>query len=178
MLILGSEATGLYSIQIGNLQGANLVGVREKNKTRRNLAVSMGADFAIDPTKEDGQKKIKDFTYGKGVDIAFECTGSPDAISDSISSVNKGENLVILGFQELPVEVHFLKTVKYELKLLFAYCGYTEFENALKLIATKRVQVKPMISHTIKLEDIVDQGFEAILHPDSTTVKVLVDLEV
>lgn len=178
VLVQGSGATGLFSIQIGKLQGANLVGVSEKNKTRRHLGLSMGADFVIDPSKEDVIKKIKDFTHGKGVDTIVECTGSPDATSNSISVVNKRGNLVILGFYELPVEVDFLKAVKDELKLLFAYCGYTEFETALKLIATKRVQVKPMISHIIKLEDILDQGFEAILDPNSTTVKVLVDLEV
>ncbi|MFX1516141.1 MAG: zinc-binding dehydrogenase [Promethearchaeota archaeon] len=177
VLIQGSGATGLYSIQIGKLQGADIVGVSEENKTRRQLALAMGADFAIDPSKEDVQQKIKDFTHGKGVDTVVECTGSPDAISDSISSVNKGGNLVILGFYELPVEVDFLTAVKFELKLLFAYCGYTEFETALQLIAKNRVLVKPMISHVIKLENIVNEGFKAILNPDSTTVKVLVELE-
>lgn len=177
ILVQGAGAIGLYSIQIGKLQGANFVGVSEKNKTRRDLAVALGADYAIDPSQEDVQKKLENVTNGKGVDTVVECTGAPEAISESFSSVNKGGNFLVLGLYELPVEVDFLTAVKNELKLLFAYCGYTEFETAMQLIAKKRVQVKPMISHIIKLEDIVNQGFEAILRLDSTTVKVLVDLE-
>ncbi|MFX0125361.1 MAG: zinc-binding dehydrogenase [Candidatus Hodarchaeota archaeon] len=177
VLVQGAGAVGLYSIQIGKLQGVNLIGACEKNKTRRDLATSFGANFTIDPSQENVQKKIEHLTNGKGVDTVVECTGAPDAISESFSLINKGGNFIVLGICELPVEVDLLIAVKYELKLLFAYCGYTEFETALQLIAKKRVQVKPMISHIIKLEDIVDQGFEAILHPDSTTVKVLVDLE-
>lgn len=177
VLIQGSAAIGLYSLQVGKLQGANSVGVIDTNQTRRDLATRLGADFVIDPFQDDVQRITKHFTHGKGVDTIVECTGGSDAISNSFSLVNKGGNLVILGLYELPVEVDFLKAVKYELKLLFAYCGYTEFETALQLIAMKRVQVKPMISHVIRLEDIVNQGFKAILHPDSITVKVLVDLE-
>ncbi|MFX1538821.1 MAG: zinc-binding dehydrogenase [Promethearchaeota archaeon] len=87
VLIQGSGAIGLFSVQIGKLQGANLVGVSERNKTRRNLAVSLGADFAIDPSLEDVEKKIKYHTSGKGVDTVVECTGAPDAISESFSSI-------------------------------------------------------------------------------------------
>ncbi len=177
ILVQGAGAIGLYSIQIAKLQGANLVGVGEKNKTRSKLAVVLGADFAIDPSQENVQNKLENLTNGKGVDTVIECSGSPEAISTFFSSVNKGGNYLVLGLYELPVEVDFLTAVKNELKLLFAYCGYTEFETALQLIAKKRVQLKPMISHIINLEDIVDQGFEAILRPDSTTVKVLIDLE-
>ncbi|UCG01196.1 MAG: alcohol dehydrogenase catalytic domain-containing protein [Candidatus Heimdallarchaeota archaeon] len=177
VIVQGAGAVGLYSVQVGKLQGANLVGVIEKNKIRRNLADLLGADFVIDPSQEDVQERLEYFTNSKGIDIVVECTGAPEAISESFTSLNKGGNFLVLGFYELPVEVDFLTAVKYELKLLFAYCGYTEFETALQLIAKKRVQVKPMISHIIKLEDIVDKGFEAILHPNSITVKVLVELE-
>ena len=177
ILVLGTGAIGLFSTQIARLNGANLVGATEINKTRRELARSLGADFVINPAKENVSLQIEQFTDGKGIDTVIECTGADEAISESFSIVNKGGNILVLGLCEVPVEADFLMGVLNELKILFAYCGYPEFEAALQLIAAKRVQVKPMISHVIKLEDIVEQGFEAILRPDSITVKVLVDLE-
>jgi (R,R)-butanediol dehydrogenase/meso-butanediol dehydrogenase/diacetyl reductase len=53
-----------------------------------------------------------------------------------------------------------------------AYCG--EFDSAIALLADGRIKAEPLITGKIKLDDIIDQGFEELLKNRESNIKILV----
>ena len=72
-------------------------------------------------------------------------------------------------------EVTFpMRTVIYREISIVGCCGFThEVETALALIASGRLQVKPLITHTFPLAE-VQQAFQTAADPAADSIKVLV----
>ena len=77
---------------------------------------------------------------------------------------------------EEPVEADFMTGVLNELTVQFSYLGYAEFPEAIDLLANKEIQTDQLISRVIPLEQVVEDGFEALTREDSSDVKVLVEI--
>ena len=53
VLIVGAGPIGLFHLQLSKIAGARKVIVSEPNEQRRKVALELGADLVVDPTKED-----------------------------------------------------------------------------------------------------------------------------
>ena len=60
-MVMGLGLLGIFSVQFLRLSGANPLIAVDLNEERRNLALKLGADYALDPSKEDfiGSVKLK-----------------------------------------------------------------------------------------------------------------------
>jgi NADPH:quinone reductase-like Zn-dependent oxidoreductase len=89
------SGVGSLAIQIAKLRGARVIataGSAEKLDKAREL----GADEAINYTRDDWPKEVKRVTDGRGVDVVFEHTGAV-TWPGSILSMKKGGRLVTCG---------------------------------------------------------------------------------
>lgn len=174
-LILGAGTIGLFALQTALVSGASFVAVSEPNPTRRALAGNLGAHHLIDPSKSNVSIEFEE-NCGQAPDLVVECAGSPAAASETFSLVKKGGTILVLGISEEPVDADFFTGVLNELTFRFSYCGYTEFPAALELIAKGMIDARRLLSEEIKLEEIVEKGFQKLTTPDSDQVKILVRL--
>jgi threonine dehydrogenase-like Zn-dependent dehydrogenase len=64
-MVMGLGLLGIFSVQFLRLSGANPLIAVDLNEKRRNLALKLGADYALDPTDADFVNKVKEITKGK-----------------------------------------------------------------------------------------------------------------
>jgi 2-desacetyl-2-hydroxyethyl bacteriochlorophyllide A dehydrogenase len=176
ILVLGTGPIGLLSIQLAQLKGASSIYASEVKPARLEMAKRCGVEAAINAEKESVALRIERFTEGLGVDVVIECTGSPGPTAEAFQLVKRGGTILVLGISEEPVEADFMTGVLNELNVQFSYLGYAEFPEAIELIENKRIDPSPFVTKVVPLERVVEEGFEALTHPESNEVKVLVKI--
>jgi threonine dehydrogenase-like Zn-dependent dehydrogenase len=86
LAVFGQGPVGLSATLIGAKMGARVIAI-ETNAERATLAKQFGADAALDASRMDVEKALKDLTRGEGVDLALDCTGIPAARLAAVRSV-------------------------------------------------------------------------------------------
>ncbi|MAF09923.1 alcohol dehydrogenase [Candidatus Poribacteria bacterium] len=92
--VMGLGAIGQMAAQIARLQGARWIAVSDPIARRRELALTHGADIAIDPLAEDVGAVIKDATDDTGVDVSLETSGNYAALNDTLRATGYGGMVV------------------------------------------------------------------------------------
>lgn len=92
--IFGMGAIGLLAVQMARLNGALHVLAVDPIARRRELALQVGAQAALDPSADDVGLVIKEASGGQGVDVALEISGVYSALQHAIRCVRR-EGLVV-----------------------------------------------------------------------------------
>ncbi|CAM5303245.1 2,3-butanediol dehydrogenase [Mycolicibacterium aubagnense] len=87
-------------------------------------------------------------TDGWGVDIVFEASGNPNAFSDIFRPVRPGGTIVLVGLPVDPVAVDVPAAISKEVRIETVFRYANIFERALQLIASGKVDLKPLITDT------------------------------
>ena len=175
-LVLGAGPIGLLTLQCALLAGARQVMVAEINSARAALARALGASVVLHPQRDNLAVEVSARTAGLGPQVVYVCTGAAPAFTDAVSLVRRGGQIFILGLCPEPVPADYMTVVLSELNIRGSYLGHGAFPAALDYLAQNRIQVEPLISHEIAVEDVVERGFEEMLRPDTAAIKVLVKL--
>lgn len=86
VVILGGGPIGLAAVKILKTAGAAVCIVSEPNIHRSFLAKKMGADYVINPEKEDFVEKVKEYTDNEGAALYLEATGLPHVVTEDIQN--------------------------------------------------------------------------------------------
>jgi NADPH:quinone reductase len=98
ILIQGAAGgVGLLSIQLAKIYGAGLIIAAAGSPEKREFALSLGADCAIDYTLPDWPQQVLKATDGHGVNIVQEMTGG-HVFQQSLDCLAKFGRLVVYGF--------------------------------------------------------------------------------
>ncbi len=118
VLISGAGSCGLIILQLAGLQGGTRLTVVEPVESKRKLALKLGADYVIDPKKEDIVAEAMKITENRGFDRVIEASGDPDAILPCIDMVARCGRIVLLGIYPS----HYQLTIDID-KLYFKEAG-------------------------------------------------------
>ena len=95
--VFGQGVIGAFATHLAKLAGGCPVIAVDPVSARREVALKVGADVAIDPAAEDVQQRIKELTGGVGARVAIEATATPKVVS-SLPAVTAPEGrIVVLG---------------------------------------------------------------------------------
>lgn len=96
--VLGVGPVGQSGIAFAALSGAGEVVAVGEPKSRRDLAVRMGATrtIGLDAPSADRAEEIRSLT-GRGVDIVIEASGDPSAVSQALDIVRDGGRVIVVG---------------------------------------------------------------------------------
>jgi (R,R)-butanediol dehydrogenase/meso-butanediol dehydrogenase/diacetyl reductase len=176
-LVMGAGPIGLLTLQCARLAGARTVAVTEVDATRAALAGRLGATTVLNPGYDNVSVALADLTDGLGPDVIYICTGAPGPFRDAVSLVRKGGQIFVLGVCPEPVEMDFMSVALGDVCIEGSLAGRAEFPAAIDFVAQHRVQVDPLVSHEITLDEIVTKGFNVLDTPGSGAVKILVRLD-
>ena len=172
--IFGVGPIGLLVLQVARITGAGQVFAVDLQDHRLEMARRLGADVAINGRREDAVAAIREATDGLGVDAAFECVGHAEPLRNCLASLRRGGTAVAVGiFEEPMVMVDMMQFVGRELRLV-GMIGYAhEFDEALRLAVSGRVDLKPLISRVVPPAEL-QQAFDLLVSPQAREFKVLV----
>jgi (R,R)-butanediol dehydrogenase / meso-butanediol dehydrogenase / diacetyl reductase len=153
-------------------KGVEDVFVVEPSATRRASIEALGAR-TLDPTAVDVPAFIADHTDGAGADAAFDAAGVQPAVETALACVGARRPMVSVAIYEKPLTTPLLNLVMNESRIQGSLC-YTaaDFEAVIDLMAKGTYDTTGWVT-PIALDDVIDEGFEA-LHAGKK-MKVLVD---
>ena len=168
-LILGQGLIGLSAMQLSKLSGALPLIAADLTDSRLEISKRVGADHTFNPEDADFAEQLGDATKGEGPAVVIEATGHPDAISTALDVAGRDARVVLLASTrgETP-SVNFYRDVHKKGLILYGAHNsirprqesspnfWTLEEDSfllLSLIAQKRFNVIPLISHRVRGED-------------------------
>ena len=168
-LVLGQGLIGLLAMQLAKLSGAVPLIAADLTDSRLERSKSMGADVTLNPEDANFSEQLRDATDGDGPAVVIEATGHPDAITTALDVAGQDARMVLLASTrgETP-SVNFYRDVhKKGLILYGAHNSIRPRQDSsphfwtleadslllLSLIAQKRFNVTPLISHRVPGKD-------------------------
>jgi len=169
-LVVGCGPVGLAVIAALRLRNIRPIVAADFSPKRRELAVMMGADIAVDPQREDLYSHL---VSDKRAAI-FECVGVPGLIQQTFEKAPRDARIVVVGVCMEPDTIEPMFGIVKELSLQFVL-GYTpeEFARSLRLLAEGEVDASSLITAKVGLEG-VKAAFGELANPDKHT-KILVE---
>ncbi len=154
VVVLGAGPIGLLHVKLARLSGARSVIVSEPSPGRRRAALDAGADIVVDPTAEDLPAIVRDATRGIGADVAIVAIGVPALADAALGLVRRrGRVNLFAGFSVGDSATIDINAIHYREILVtgsFGLCR-VHFERALDLIASRRIDVAPFVTHRFGL---------------------------
>ena len=87
-------------VQCLKARGAEKVIVSEVASKRREFAKHFGADFVLDPTKDDIVAKVREICDGQGANVAFDAAGVQAGLDQAILAIRARGTLVNIAVWE------------------------------------------------------------------------------
>lgn len=187
--VFGLGVLGLIALQIARLQGAELVIAVDAIPLRLALAKQLGADLALDAAAGDVALDIKAATGKRGVDTAIEISGSYAALHAAIRAVHQGGIVAAAGYYksgqrglELGAEWHHNRPTLVSsmpvwgnpLRCHPMWDLQRLRETAARLIAARRIEVTPMITHRFAFADAAT-AYDMLDRRPAEAVKVILE---
>lgn len=105
-LVLGGGPIGLAVIQALRAQGVGLIIVSEVAEQRKQFAQQFGADYVIDPSKDDIPKRVKEIDpSGEGANCVFDAAGVQAGLDAAIDSLRVRGTLVNIAIWEKSAQI-------------------------------------------------------------------------
>ncbi|GAA5940839.1 hypothetical protein JCM3775_006828 [Rhodotorula graminis] len=172
-LVLGAGPIGCFLVKVLIAQGASTVIISEPSSTRRNKAKLAGAHHLFSPLEDDIPARVRELTGSdEGVDVAFEAAGNERALDAGIRSLKVRGTLLNVSVWSRPPKVDLNEVVFKERQLLGSSCYYMDHPAVME--ALKTIDLSAFVTGVIPLEDLVEKGFEELVHNNEAHVKILV----
>lgn len=180
--VFGLGVPGQLVAQLARLNGARVIAI-DGVASRRDLAVRLGADIALDVAEGQVAERIRELTGGRGADVCLEVTGNYAALHEAIRSVAYSSRVCVAGFMQgegaglrLGEEFHHnrVQVVASQISgvapaLQHRWDRMRLDTTAIDLAVAGRIAVTDLITHTFPLEraaeafDLLDQAGPDVL---------------
>ncbi|HEY95494.1 MAG TPA: NAD(P)-dependent alcohol dehydrogenase [Dehalococcoidia bacterium] len=174
-LVTGCGTIGLVTAMSALAGGCSKVIITDVIQEKLDIASEYGIT-PVNVTKQNVVDKVNELTGGWGVDIIFEASGNESAIANIFDPLCPSGTVVFIGMpvQPVPVDIVAAQAKEAVIKTIFRYAHV--YPRALELMASGKIDVKPLITDIYKFEDGV-KAFEYAANPRPTSVKVMIEME-
>jgi L-iditol 2-dehydrogenase len=173
--IVGAGPIGLLHLLTVKKIGAEMTIIIDLVEERLNLAKKLGVDEAINAEKENVVEEVRRLTGGYGADVVIEAIGLPATWEQALKLVRKGGTVLEFGGCPLGTEIKIdTELLHYgEVTVLGAFhTTPLHFKKALNLITSRTIDVRPLITRRMRLEDI-KEAFN-ILSTSKSEIKIAI----
>lgn len=177
VLITGAGPIGALAVLAAQAAGAAAVYLSEPNQERAKAATGLGANEIFDPSQTSVPEELKERTHGIGVDVAIECAGNERALDDCVMATRRAGTVVQTGLHIGPAEVQPMVWAQNDLTIIGTWCYRVyDWQRIAAMITSGAFPVEKVISAKIGLERIVPDGFDVLVDPSGSALKILVEV--
>lgn len=176
VLVFGGGMIGIAALVVARANGAAPVIVADPLASRRELALRLGADAALDPTDAAFAEAVRALTGGRGADVSIDAAGVPGLVAQALSVTRRGGRCVMVGLSAVPTTLDTFRIAAWEQELIgsMSHVWDEDFAAAVRLLERGALHADDVVAARVALEDTVQVGFEAVGRTDLPGVKVLV----
>jgi threonine dehydrogenase-like Zn-dependent dehydrogenase len=158
-LVLGCGPIGIAVVAALRARGVETIVTADFSPKRRELATTMGAHRTLDPAEGSPFDTVTPA-------VVFEAVGLPGIIDDVMRRAGHGTRLVVVGVCMQPDTVHPFFAIAKEINVQFVLAyDPNEFADSLRGIAEGDIDVSPMITGDVGLEE-VGKAFDDLADPE------------
>jgi len=172
--VFGCGTIGLCVIQVARSAGASSVFATELSDMRVRIDAARRAGATV--LEADGSREADEIlkaTGGRGVDVAFEAAGDPDAVKASIHAVKPGGCVCLIGIPS-DDRTEFTASIarRKDLKICVVHRMKHTYPRSIQLVQNGQVDVRSMVTHRFPLAE-VSRAYEAAEKREG--IKIVVD---
>ncbi len=171
--IYGAGPIGLLAALIAEAYGAHAILI-DVVQERLDFGKELGVEYIINSGKENPVEKVAESTGGNMAQLVMECTGANVCIRGSLDLVSNAGRITFTGWPKsetsLPTDVF----TKKEIDIRGARTSAGEFEEAIDLITSGKVDVKKILTKVVTVEEAAETIIDIEKNPGNY-MKVVVD---
>jgi threonine dehydrogenase-like Zn-dependent dehydrogenase len=169
VVVLGGGPVGIAACAILKRAGASTVIISETQENRAQMALKLGADYHVNPLKEDFADRVLEITHGMGADLFMEATGLPEMVYPGIERViwegrtlNSTVVVTARADAKMPVMGEVLQVRRARIIGAQGHSGHGNFPRVIDCMAdgmdmtpmsTKKVSLVDLPENIIRLQD-------------------------
>lgn len=139
--------------------GASLVIGIDGDESRLHMAKRMGVDIVLDYRTQDIIAEVRRLTDG-GADVTIEALGSQETFENALRCLRPGGTLSSLGVYSGKVNIPYdaFATGIGDYRIVTTLCpgGKERMRRLMEVVRQKRVDLTPLLTHSVSLENILD----------------------
>ena len=166
VVVFGAGPVGLLCCAVATAFGASKVIAVDIQKSRLDFAKQYATTSTFMPEKapaiENAERLKKENDLGNGADVAIDASGAEPSVHTGIHALRNGGTYVQGGMGRSEIQFPIMAACSKELTLKgsFRY-GSGDYKLAVDLVSTGRVDVKKLITGTVKFEQ-AEQAFKEV----------------
>jgi len=168
---------GLCATAGAKLAGATTIIGVDALPERLDVARRLGADHVVNFRQVDPVAEIMRITGGRGVDVAIEALGTQTTFESCLRVLRPGGTLSSLGVysSDLKIPLSAFAAGLGDHKIITTLCpgGKERMRRLMAVVATNRVDLRPLVTHRFKLEQI-EAAYELFGHQRDGVLKVAI----
>lgn len=150
--IYGAGPIGLLAGMAAQAYGAHAI-IIDVVQERLDFARSVGIEYAINSGEQDPAALVAEITGGTMAQLVMECTGANACIRGSLDLVSNAGRITFTGWPKKETSLPTDLFTKKEIDIRGARTSAGEFEEAIDLICSGKVDVRRLLTKTISLEE-------------------------
>ncbi len=151
--IIGAGPIGLLAGMVAEAYGAHAI-LLDLVQERLDFAKELGIEYVINSGKEDPEARIREITGGNMAHQVMECSGANAAIRSTLNYVCHAGRITFTGWPKTETSIPTDMITKKEIDIRGARTSAGEFEEAIELIYTKKVDVQKILTKTISIDEV------------------------
>ena len=178
--VIGSGPIGLTIAQMADLAGAESIAILGKPDGPLQIAQQMIGAITINVDTTDPVEEVQAWSNGKGATVVFEAVGGrSNTLMQATQIAAKRGKICMVGGHVAPFMLDARYARSRELTVTWAFCygrreGEKEFQIAVNLMGTGKLDPMPLITHRFPLDEIREAFSVADGREAHGSVKVLV----
>ncbi len=170
-VVLGAGPIGTMVALAALAGGCARVIIADLAQPKLDIAARYQGIIPVNIREADVVAEVARLTEGWGADLVFECSGSPKAWETIMQLPRPGGAIVVVGLPVEPVKVDIAAASTKEVRIENVFRYAHQYDRAIALIASGKVDLKPLISETFPFEKSVE-AFDRAVEARPTDVKL------
>lgn len=175
-LVIGAGPIGIMTALAALAGGCAKVFISDLVDEKLGVAAQYDGIEPINAAKQDVAAFIAKETANWGADVVLECSGAGPAYKTALAAIRPGGCLVLVGMPVDPVPFDIVSAQAKEIRIETVFRYANIYDRAINLIASGKVDLKPLISETFDFEDSVE-AFDRAVEARPTDVKIQIKLK-
>ncbi|RWB18998.1 MAG: NAD(P)-dependent alcohol dehydrogenase [Mesorhizobium sp.] len=170
-VVVGCGPIGIMIALAALAGGCSKVLISDFSAPKLKIAAQYPGIVPVNIGEQSLVDAVRAATDGWGADIVFEASGSPKAFANLFDLVRPGGALVLVGLPVEPVSLDVPAAISKEVRIETVFRYANIFDRALQLIASGKVDLKPLITGTYDFPDSI-KAFERAAKGNPQDVKL------
>ena len=156
-------------------KGARVI-VAEPSQARGKIALGLGAEVIIDPTKSNFLESVNETTHGAGATVVIDASGKPAAMASTLDVAGFRARIVIIGISvggEAPTRLGQIQSKELQVRGIIGSPGV--WPETIAFLSRTGVDLSSIVTSTFDISN-ADKAYDQVLS-DKSQIKVHVTNE-